>query len=268
MAHDLPPSFFSMACEISLASRGLPVLASNGQPEAVRSGERGFRVFDGFCKAGGAGEGYARAGADVVSMDIEPQPRNPHTFARGDVLKVEVEYLRTFDLLHFSPPCQGYTEMRHAPGAKGTAPLLIKPVRALAKASGVPYVIENVEDAAWDMIDPVTLCGSMFDLRAHGGWLQRHRLFECSFPVARPECRHDRSTPVIGVYGGHVRIRSKRHGGRGTRESWVSIPHKHIAADLMGIDWMEQPELDEAIPPAFTQYVAERFLAQRERVAA
>jgi DNA (cytosine-5)-methyltransferase 1 len=227
-----------------------------------------FRVFDGFCKAGGAGEGYARAGATVVSMDIAPQPRNPHDFTLGDVLKVDPGYLRTFDLLHFSSPCQGYTELRHAPGAKGTALRLLPQVRALAKAAGVPYVSENVRAAAWDMINPVRLCGCMFGLGAQGCKLVRERLFECSFPVAQPicTCRGD-PRPVIGVYGGHARRRAKSAGGRGTRDEWIG-GHRAAASEALGIDWMTLDELSEAIPPAYTQYIARQFLAQKERSAA
>src|SRR5271169_3984152 len=98
--------------------------------------------------------------------------------------------------------CQGYTALRHAPGAIG-APRLIGEVREMLRASGVPYCIENVEEAAWDMINPITLCGSMFGLGAQGCRLQRHRLFECNFPLEQPPCRHD-SRPVIGIYGGHA----------------------------------------------------------------
>ena len=173
------------------------------------------KALDLFCKAGGVAAGLHRAGFDVVGVDIEPQPRYPFEFHQADALTYPLD---GFDFLWASPICQGYTAMRHAPGAKGDAhPKLIGPVRERFEAAGVPWIIENVEEARWAMRDPVTLCGSMFGLGAQGCRLQRHRLFECSFKFQRPVCRHD-ARPVIGIYGGHARRRAASAGGRGTKD--------------------------------------------------
>jgi len=161
--------------------------------------------------------------------------------------------------------CQGYTALRHAPGAIG-APRLIGPVRDMLRASGVPYCIENVEEARWDMRDPITLCGSMFGLAAQGCRLQRHRLFECSFPVEQPECRHD-DRPVIGVYGGHARRRAASAGGRGTKDTWEG-GHRRAASEAMGMDWATLGEMSEAIPPVYAQFIAAAWLATRQSAAA
>lgn len=214
------------------------------------------RVLDLFCKAGGVARGLHRAGFDVVGVDIERQPRYPFEFHQADAMTFP---LAGFDFYWASPPCQGYTAMRHAPGAKGTAPQLIDAVRARLEATGKPWCIENVEEAAWAMRDPVTLCGSMFGLGAQGCRLQRHRLFECSFQFKRPECRHD-ARPVIGVYGGHARRRAASAGGRGTKDVWIG-GHKAAASEAMGIDWMTLEELSEAIPPSYSEYLAREALA-------
>lgn len=216
-------------------------------------------LLDLFCKAGGAGMGYVNAGFDVVGVDIEPQKRYPFDFIQADVLSLEPGFLRMFDAIHASPPCQGYSAMRHAPGAKG-APLLIDQTRDLLAQSGLPWVIENVEEARWAMRDPVMLCGSMFGLGAQGHSLQRHRLFETSFRLVSPTCVHD-GRPVVGVYGGHARRRSAKHGGRGTKDAWQG-GHAAAASEALGIDWMTLGELSEAIPPAYTQWIGERLMAQ------
>lgn len=211
------------------------------------------RLLDLFCCAGGAGMGYARAGFEITGVDVVRHTNNPHQVIEADALTLDPKWIAaTFDAVHASPPCQGYTTMRHAPGAKG-APRLIGATRELLLATGLPWVIENVEAAANEMRSPVLLCGTMFGLGAQGHDLQRHRLFETSFSVAPPQCRHT-ERPVIGVYGGHARNRSSKHGGRGTKDVWDG-GHKAAASKALGIDWMTLGELSEAIPPAYTEFL-------------
>lgn len=211
------------------------------------------RLLDLFCCAGGAGMGYARAGFEITGVDVVKHANNPHTVIEADALALDPKWIaENFDAVHASPPCQGYTTMRHAPGAKG-APRLIGQTRELLQATGLPWVIENVEAAAPEMRNPLLLCGTMFGLGAQGHELQRHRLFETSFPVLPLACRHT-ERPVIGVYGGHARNRSAKHGGRGTKDSWAG-GHKAAASEALGIDWMNLAEMSEAIPPAYTEYL-------------
>ena len=216
------------------------------------------RLLDLFCCAGGAGMGYAQAGFDVVGVDIIPRPRYPFKLVQSDVLALGQDFLRGFDVIHASPPCQGYTAMRHAPGAIG-APMLIDQVRDMLVASGKPWVIENVEEARWAMRDPILLCGTMFGLRAEGCEMRRHRLFESNVQLAAPcGCAHT-DGPVVGVYGGHARVRSARHGGRTTRDVWPN-GHRPVAAEAMGMSWATLAEMSEAIPPAYTKNLGEQFM--------
>ncbi|HYE38257.1 DNA cytosine methyltransferase [Methylocaldum sp.] len=223
-----------------------------------------MRILDLFCCAGGAGMGYHQAGFEVVGVDLNPQPRYPFAFIQHDALTLDMRFLRSFDAIHASPPCQGYSEMRHAPGAVG-APMLIDETRALLEATGLPWVIENVEGAAWAMRAPITLCGSMFGLGAQGCRLQRHRLFESNVSLSAPHCNHD-DAPVIGVYGGHARKRAAKAGGRGTRDVWEG-GHRAAASEALGIDWMTLAEMSEAIPPAFTRHIGKQLLAHTSRQA-
>lgn len=192
--------------------------------------------------------GLHRAGFDVVGVDIVHQPRYPFEFHRGDALAFPVE---GFDFIWASPPCQGYSAMRHAPGARG-APRLIAEVRNRMPVD-VPWVIENVEEAMDEMQSPKTLCGSMFGLEAQGCRTQRHRLFETNFALPQLSCRHD-DRPVIGVYGGHARKRAASAGGRGTKDVWVG-GHGKAASQALGIDWMTLKEMSEAIPPAYAEFI-------------
>jgi DNA (cytosine-5)-methyltransferase 1 len=220
---------------------------------------RRFRALDLFCCAGGMSVGLERAGFDVVGVDIKPRKRYPFRFFQADALTFPLD---GFDLIHASPPCQGYTPMRHAPGALG-APKLIDAVRDRLQATSALWVIENVEEAAWAMRDPVMLCGSSFGLGAQGCQLQRHRLFEANFHIPSLVCEHD-GRPVIGVYGGHARRRAASAGGRGTKDVWIG-GHREAAAQALEIGWATLAEMSEAIPPAYGEYVGRAAIAELSR---
>jgi DNA (cytosine-5)-methyltransferase 1 len=144
-------------------------------------------------------------------------------------------------------------------------PDLVEPTRAALKATGRPYVIENVPGAP--LVGSVTLCGTMFGLRTDEGHaeLRRHRLFESDpFLFALlPPCHHNGA--VIGVYGGHGRDRRRsvtvtgHAGGRSVRDGTqqFSTPARREA---MGIDWMTGNELSQAIPPAYTEFIGKQLI--------
>jgi DNA (cytosine-5)-methyltransferase 1 len=227
------------------------------------------RLIDLYCCAGGAARGYQRAGFHVIGVDIEPQPNYAgDEFIKADVLAMTPADIRRLgDAVHASPKCQGQTRMR-APGRKQHVNQ-IPATRALLEASGRPWILENVEGAEPWMPGAITLCGTMFDgLESEAAYLERHRLFIASFPISAPSaCRHDPNRPVGGVYGGHARIRSKRFGGRGTRDVWRA-GHRLAMGELMGMDWATCAEMSEAIPPAYTEWLGRQLLAHIQQVRA
>jgi len=232
------------------------------------------RVLDLYCGAGLVADGLKAAGFEVVGVDIEPQPNYPGPFIRQDALTLDARFIRSFDAVWASPPCLRDTVMRNAPGAKGLAhPELIPPTRAMLRASGLPFVMENVEAAA--LIDPVILCGSMFDLgptvkgvRYH---LRRHRKFETNWPLQAPSpCQH--RAPVVGVYGGHARVRAASAGGRGTAD-FVGLSHRDVMGWAMGVMPHRKitcDELSQGIPPVYATFVGLQLIAhlQQQRAAA
>jgi DNA (cytosine-5)-methyltransferase 1 len=159
------------------------------------------KLLDLFCGAGGAAMGHARAGFDVVGVDINPQPHYPFAFIQFDVLKLDRRFLRWFDAIHASPPCQLYTRKSSTWGRERKHfiehPDLIEPTRAMLAESGLPYVLENVMGAP--MRCDVMLCGTMFGLR-----IIKHRQFECNFPVFAPGAKCDHSEVRRRVAQGRI----------------------------------------------------------------
>jgi DNA (cytosine-5)-methyltransferase 1 len=221
-------------------------------------------MFDGCSGAGGAAMGYWQAGFEVVCLDIEEQPSNPFQFIRGSILDLDPEWLAAhFDASHWSPPCQGYGRTRHRnPESAAKYPRLIPDCRQLSNAAGLPYVIENVEDARPHMEEPIMLCGSSFGLR-----VRRHRLFETNAALEAPDCEHawQDDLPCYRVYVG-----KSRTNGLGYKHTGVmpvfggnqlvgggSFRNGSIA---MGIHWMKQPELNESIPPAYTLHLGRQLI--------
>lgn len=204
------------------------------------------RLLDTFCKAGGAGMGYSRAGFEVVGVDIEPQPHYPFEFHQANALDYIAEHGREFDVIHASPPCQGYSPMKNVTGKE--YPMLIEDVRELLIASGKPYVIENVEGARRHLINPLKLCGTMFDLR-----VIRHRLFETNPPIYFPPatCRHWLKVVAQGRFPKEDKEFACITG---------SFSNQPYARRAMGIDWMRREELAEAIPPAYTEFIGKHLI--------
>jgi DNA (cytosine-5)-methyltransferase 1 len=214
------------------------------------------RLLDLFCGAGGCSVGYARAGFEVVGVDIEPQPNYPFQMIQYDALRYLDETMdvlgRRFDAIHASPPCQDYSTLKGF--TAGEYPRLIAPTRALLERAGLPFVIENVAGARDELRSPIRLCGSSFGLRV---W--RHRYFEMSHPPTMvPPCSHalhPKPLDVTGTGGPSSKPRTKPGGGLSRKPANLAE-----ARGAMGIDWMTRPELSEAVPPAFTEWIGRHLL--------
>lgn len=216
-----------------------------------------MRLLDLFCCEGGAGVGYSNAGFEVVGVDIENTGhRYPYEFHQGDAVEYLKEHGHEFDVIHASPPCQRYS---HATANlnRDKYPDLIALTREALEASGKPWVMENVPRAPLN--DPTVLCWSMFNepgsvLDDDGTPLQmrRHRLFESNVTLAAPRpCNHVAGMQVAGAYGGARRNKAEakyiRKGGY--------TPSKAVQERLLGIDWMTQRGLYQAVPPSYTEHL-------------
>lgn len=213
------------------------------------------RLLDLFCGAGGAGEGYHRAGFEVVGVDIEPQPNYPFTFYRGDALTTlqdAIEEGMTYGCvaIHASPPCRFATDYART-GNVGVHPNLIPGTRRLLEAIGLPYVIENIVGARDHLRDPVQICGTGLGLK-----VQRHRLFEASFALMGVPCAHGQNAPRFTA------ATNRAENSRRTVEIGVWRIPLDVQQRAMGIDWMTLEELSEAIAPAYTEHIGRYLMAE------
>ncbi len=210
-------------------------------------------LYDVFCGAGGCTKGYQRAGFYVVGIDKDPQPRYPgDDFIQMDALEFldHLRYERWYPepaLISTSPPCQVYSVTKYL--SNGNHPDLVGPVRDLLHAIGLPYVIENVPGAP--LVNPITLCGTMFDLQ-----VIRHRLFETEPVIWWPPrpCQHvGKCAPSFGK-GAYDK----------SGYAYISVIGKGFppsqGGPAMAIDWMIGKELSQAIPPAYTEWLGTQIL--------
>jgi DNA (cytosine-5)-methyltransferase 1 len=170
-------------------------------------------ILDLFCGAGGAAMGLHRAWpeAEIVGVDLTPQPRYPFEFVQADALEF---------------PLDGYDFIW------------------LQGMNGTPYIIENVVGAP--LVSPVTVCGLALGLK-----VKRHRLFESNRPLRGTVCpSHDQNYYVIF---GHE-CRNRRHGAAADRKNRIAVGRA-----AMGIDWMTRGELSQAIPPAYSEFLARQL---------
>lgn len=206
------------------------------------------RLLDLFCGQGGAAWGYHLAGFDVTGIDIRPQPLLPAeiTFIHADALAYLRGHGHEYDAIHASPPCRAYTHARHSAPNTYHHPQLIEPVREALKATGRPYVIENVPGAP--LSDPVLLCGAMFGLKTY-----RHRLFETNWDLGGQAPTHEPHTARTARMG--------RPAGEGEYHSFVgNFSGLQRAREVMGMPWANQDGIRQAVPPAYTQWIGERLI--------
>lgn len=260
------------------------------------------KVLDLFCCEGGATRGYDEAGHIVRGVDLDASHEagylasgsgewNRATWESG-----LADLADWADFIHASPPCQGYSVVQNGTYGESKQERLIPIVRAALRATGKPFVIENVGGARKELIEPIALTGDMFHLGAtlyrstdRPEWVYRGSAGRNS----KGEVAHRKicSAPQIKIHARVHRIRYFEFGNMATplllpdRDlEWAkgrvnfSITNGSMTDDfhrlghrdptiperqaLLGIDWgMTKLGLAEALPPAYTRWIGEQITA-------
>jgi DNA (cytosine-5)-methyltransferase 1 len=197
------------------------------------------RLLDAFCCQGGCSMGYSRAGFDVEGVDIVPQPRYPFRFHQGDALEFIEKHGHEYDAIHASPTCQRKARVTAWRGNREDHPNTLTPTLELLRGMGVPYVVENVTEAADELRTDFLLCGTQFGLN-----IRRHRIFE------------------RGYWDGYQLLPPC------TCASSDLVPFEHknerAFADAMGCTWMSSMGGRQAIPPAYTEWIGCQLITHLE----
>lgn len=221
-----------------------------------------MRILDLFCGGGGASQGYADAfpDAEIIGVDISPQPNYPFRFIQADAMAFVIDGAG-FDLIHASPPCQDHSTVtgrsRKVSGEHGTKSMLQDTLDRLI-VSGVPYVVENVEAARADHpTTAIRLCGSSFGLD-----VRRHRKFWTSDPsLLPPPCDHGWQRPRFRSLSMKAHRAGKLASVVGVHGNLNYAGEFPLRCRAMGVsqEWMTNAELVQSIPPAYTRWIGQNI---------
>lgn len=210
-----------------------------------------YKLLDLFSGPGGAAFGYYKAGfEDITGVDNEQMKQYPFKHIYKDVFKLDISFIKEFDFIHASPPCQAYSIGSESARQKGKVyPDLVEATRQLLIDSGKPYIIENVPNAP--LINPIILCGTQFNLKVF-----RHRLFETNIKSLRGKvnkCNHTGLKVKYTMYGeGNMfGVAGKQYGNK---DQWNEamggelgfVPSKRLMAQV--------------IPPAYTEFLGKQVI--------
>jgi site-specific DNA-cytosine methylase len=205
-----------------------------------------MRLLDLFCCEGLGAWGYWLSGrfSEIVGVDKDGERQSSYSFdfVKADALSLDYEFLLSFDFIHASPPCQGYSN--RTPD-KSRHMRLIAATKLMLEAAGKPYVIENVEGSSKELRPNLVMDGHYFGLPS-----ERRRYFYVS--TLKAPLRLMSAGETINVHG------------------WDYISRRSLI-NALGLDEISTRRLDkitmygmkQGIAPAMTRKIAELVIPNK-----
>lgn len=205
-----------------------------------------MRLLDLYCCEGVGAWGYWNSGrfSEIVGVDKDGDRRSSYSFdfIQADALSLDYEFLMSFDFIHASPPCQGYSnqtpdQSKHL--------RLVAATHLMLQAAGKPYVIENVEGSSRDLRPNLVMDGHYFGLPS-----ERRRYFHVS--TLETPLRLMSAGETINLHGWNYTSRQDFIDGLGLHE--ISARRlSHITLSGM----------EQGIAPAMTRKIAELVIPNK-----
>lgn len=189
------------------------------------------RMLDLFCGRFGWSRAFAARGWECVGIDLVEPAEIPDgcVFIRRNVLEIDVDFVRTFDFVCASSPCEEFSvhTMKHFhpnPPFPDMGIALFCYTRRMLERSGVRFVMENVRGAERFVGQAAHRCGPFYlwgnavpPLMAKGitkGVNHASKVEKWMTPEQKRELR--RGTHVMTSYGSKDR--------KELTASWATIP--------------------------------------------
>lgn len=206
-----------------------------------------MKLLDLYCGEGLAAWGYWRSSrfSQIVGVDSDVKMRTRYAFdfVCADAIKLDYEFLLQFDFIHASPPCQAYSKMTPD---RSKHERLIAATHIMCKATGKPYVIENVEGSSRELRPNLVMNG-----HAMGLPIDRKRYFHLSeLASSRVLIKRGRS---ISIHGGNFIAKPELISAMGLGDM----------ISRQAINKLTRRGIEQGIPPIMTKYIAEILIPHK-----
>lgn len=199
------------------------------------------RMLDVCCCEGVGAWGYWRSGRfhEITGVDIDHEALTRYSFDKhqASFLSLDYEQLAGYSFIHVSPPCQAYSKMTPKAARAGHM-RLIAAAHLMCQASGLPYVIENVEGSSCELRPNLVIDGQCLGLK-----IKRRRYFYVS--TLKEPIRMISSAAASHLHGAGL-TRAETAEAMGLPDY---IPPRQLAR-------ITQHGMEQGIPPVITEFIA------------